>query len=110
MQMEAYRDKYADIMNNGNKVTLVGISIDPDTALTSWAKDANFQFMFGSDVDKAVGIKYAAAGKNYHQRILYVIAPNGKISYVASPFRQLDAAAYTDLAAAIDKAAGISPK
>jgi peroxiredoxin Q/BCP len=107
VQMESYRDKYADLMNGGNKVTLVGISTDPDSALTSWAKDAKFQFMFGSDVDKAVGTKYGAAGpRGVHSRILYVISPDGKISYVASPFKQLDAAAYTELGAAIDKATG----
>ncbi len=109
MQMEAYRDQYATLMNGGQKVTLVGISVDPDSALTSWSKDAKFPFMFGSDVDKAVGTQYGAATARYHQRILYVIAPGGKISYVASPFRQLDAAAYTDLGAAIDKAAGVKP-
>ncbi|MEO7361370.1 MAG: redoxin domain-containing protein [Gemmatimonadaceae bacterium] len=107
VQMEAYRDQYATLMNGGSKVTLVGISVDPDSALTSWSKDANFPFMFGSDVDKAVGTKYGAAGARFHQRILYVIAPDGKISYVATPFKQLDAAAYTDLGAAIDKAAGM---
>ena len=105
-QMESYRDKYADLMNGGNKVTLVGISVDPDSALTSWSKDAKFPFMFGSDVDKAVGTKYGAATARFHQRVLYVIGPDGKISYVANPFKQLDAAAYTDLGAAIDKASG----
>ena len=107
VQMESYRDQYATLMNGGNKVTLVGISVDPDSALTSWSKDAKFPFMFGSDVDKAVGTKYGAASARFHQRILYVIAPDGKISYVATPFKQLDAAAYTDLGAAIDKAAGM---
>lgn len=106
MQMEAYRDQYATLMNGGQKVTLIGISTDPDSALTSWSKDAKFPFMFGSDVDKAVGQKYAAAGARAHQRVLYVIGPDGKIAYVASPFKQLDASAYTDLGAAIDKAAG----
>lgn len=107
VQMESYRDQYATLMNGGQKVTLVGISVDPDTALTSWSKDAKFPFLFGSDVDKAVGTKYAAASARFHQRILYVISPDGKISYVAAPFKQLDAAAYTDLGAAIDKAAGM---
>lgn len=108
VQMESYRDQYATLMNGGQKVTLVGISVDPDSALTSWSKDAKFPFMFGSDVDRAVGQKYGAnPGTGYHKRILYVIAPDGKISYVASPFKQLDAAAYTDLGAAIDKAAGM---
>ncbi|MEP6834144.1 MAG: redoxin domain-containing protein [Gemmatimonas sp.] len=105
-QMTSYRDQYATLMKGGQKVTLVGISIDPDTALAAWAKDAKFQFVFGSDVDKAVGTKYGAATARVHQRILYVIAPDGKISYVANPFKQLDAAAYTDLGAAIDKASG----
>lgn len=106
-QMTSYRDQYATLMNGGQKVTLIGISVDPDTALTSWAHDAKFQFMMGSDEDKAVGEKYGAATARFHSRILYVIAPDGKISYVASPFKQLDAAAYTDLGAAIDKAAGM---
>lgn len=106
VQMEAYRDQYATLMNGGQKVTLVGISVDPDSALTSWSKDAKFPFMFGSDVDKAVGTKYGAATARFHQRILYVVGPDGKISYVANPFKQLDAAAYTDLGAAIDKASG----
>lgn len=105
-QMESYRDKYADLMNGGNKVTLVGISVDPDTALTGWMKDAHFPFMFGSDVDKAVGQKYGAATARFHQRVLYVIGPDGKIAYVANPFKQLDAGAYTELGAAIDKASG----
>lgn len=108
VQMESYRDQYAELMNNGQKVTLVGISTDADSALTSWSKDAKFPFLFGSDEDKSVGAKYGAnSGGAVHSRVLYVIAPDGKISYVAAPFRQLDAAAYTDLAAAIDKAAGM---
>ena len=33
-------------------------------------------------------------------RILFVIAPDGKISYVASPFREVDPTSYTELRAA----------
>ena len=71
-------------------------------------KDAHFPFMFGSDEDKSIGIKYGAntGARAGHSRVLYVIAPDGKISYVASPFKQLDAAAYTELGAAIEKARG----
>jgi hypothetical protein len=36
--MEAYRDQYATLFNNGRKVVVVGISVDPDTALASWAR------------------------------------------------------------------------
>lgn len=103
VQMEAYRDKYATLMKGGNKVTLVSISIDPDTALISWAKDAHFPFMFGSDEDKAVGQKFGAATARFHSRIVYVIDPKGKITY-ATPFKQLAEEAYTELGSAIDKA------
>lgn len=108
MQMKAYRDQYATLMNGGQKVTLIGISTDADTALTSWSKDETFPFTFGSDEDKAVGTKYGAnSGGATHKRVLYVIGPDGKIAYVAAPFRQLDAAAYTELEAAIDKASSM---
>jgi peroxiredoxin Q/BCP len=105
-QMTSYRDQYADLMHGGKKVTLVAISVDPDSALTSWAKDAKFPFMFGSDENRAVGVKYgASAGTGYHKRIVYVIDPAGKITY-AVPFQQLAAEAYTKLGEAIDQSAG----
>lgn len=107
MQMESYRDKYADVFIGGKKVTLVGVSIDPDSALTSWAKDAKFPFRFASDVDRKVGMAYGAnAGTGWHKRFLYVIDPKGKISYVKTPFLQMSADAYTELGAEVAKAAG----
>lgn len=106
MQMEAYRDKYADVFMGGKKVTLVGVSADPDTALTSWAKDAKFPFRFASDVDKKVGIAYGAnAGTGRaHSRHLFVIDPTGKIAYIATPFLQMSADAYTALGTAVSHA------
>lgn len=105
VQMESYRDKYADVFNNGKKVTLVGVSIDPDTALVSWAHDAKFPFQFAADVDRKVGVAYGAnAGTGYHKRTLYVIDGNGKISYVAAPFLQLSADAYSTLQQEVSKA------
>jgi peroxiredoxin Q/BCP len=102
VQMESYRDKYAQTFQGGKKVTLVGVSIDSDTALISWAKDAKFPFHFAADTDRKVGVAYAAnGGAGYHKRTLYVIDPTGKISYVAAPFNQMSADAYTDLGNAI---------
>lgn len=107
MQMESYRDKYAELFNNGKKVTLVGVSIDADTALTSWAKDAKFPFQFAADVDRKVGVAYGANGGNgYHKRLLYVIDGTGRISYVAAPFNQTSADAYTQLGQAVTHAGG----
>jgi len=107
VQMESYRDKYAELFNGGKKVTLVGVSIDSDTALTSWAKDASFPFAFAADTDRKVGVAYGANnGTGFHKRTLYVIDGNGKISYVAAPFQQMSADAYTQLGHAVMHAGG----
>ena len=37
--MEAYRDQYAKLFNNGRNVVVIGVSVDADTALASWARD-----------------------------------------------------------------------
>jgi peroxiredoxin Q/BCP len=107
MQMESYRDKYADVFKSGKKVTLVGVSTDADSSLVSWAQDAKFPFHFAADVDRKVGVAYGAnGGAGFHKRYLYVIDPSGKISYAATPFLQMSADAYTDLGSAIGKAGG----
>ena len=107
VQMETYRDKYAQTFQGGKKVTLVGVSIDTDTALVSWAKDAKFPFHFAADTDRKVGVAYGAnTGASYHKRTLYVIDPSGKISYVTPTFNQMSADAYTELGTAIVHAGG----
>ncbi len=106
-QMHAYRDQYDKVFMGGKKVTLVGISVDADTALISWAKDDGFPFHFGADTDRKVGMAYGAnMGMGNHKRLLYVVDPKGKISYIAAPFLQMAEAAYTDLASAVTQASG----
>ena len=102
--MEAYRDQYATLFNNGRKVVVVGISVDADTTLASWARDSEFPIVFGSDVDGKVGGSYGAYDEKSKQdnRSRYVIAPDGKIAYKVQPFRVLAADAYTQLAAVVD--------
>ena len=107
--MEAYRDQYATLFNNGRNVVVVGISVDPDTALASWARDASFPMLFASDPGGVVGRRYGSFDdKNkLDDRSLYVVGPNGRIVYRAKPFRQLAADSYTELAAAVDR---VSPE
>lgn len=106
-QMKAYRDQYAQVFQDGRKVSLIGVSIDADSALTSWAKDEQFPFRFGADTDRAVGVAYGAnAGTGVHKRHLYVIDPAGKIAYIATPFLQMSADAYGELGAAVAQAGG----
>ena len=104
-QMHTYRDKYEELFRNGQKVRLIGISTDTDADLTSWAKDDGFQFLFGADTDRKVGGLYGAAREGgFHNRYLYVIGPDGKISYATS-FRPLAQDAYDTLDAEIRKVA-----
>jgi thioredoxin-dependent peroxiredoxin len=104
--MEAYRDQYATLFHNGRKVAVIGISVDPDTALASWARDADFPVVFASDSGGVIGKTYGAfdAKNNLDDRSLFVVAPDGRITYVTKPFKVLAPTAYSDLAHAVDKA------
>jgi thioredoxin-dependent peroxiredoxin len=102
--MNAYRDQYAQLFKGGKDVVLVAISTDPDTALSSWARDAGFPFLFASDTGAAVGQAYGAYVSKYKidNRSLFIVGPDGKIAWRATPFREIDPTAYTELGAAID--------
>lgn len=105
--MEAYRDQYATLFNGGRGVVVLGISVDPDTALASWARDADFPMLFASDVGGAVGRRYGAfdARSGLDDRSLYVIGPDGRVAYHVRAFNQLSAAAYARLGAVVDSLA-----
>ena len=102
--MEAYRDQYATLFNNGRNVTVIGISVDPDTALASWAHDEDFPVVFASDPGGKVGQLYGAfdVKNKVDNRSLFVVRPDGRIGYITKPFKVLTPSAYTDLAAVVD--------
>ncbi|HVE77339.1 MAG TPA: redoxin domain-containing protein [Gemmatimonadaceae bacterium] len=103
--MEAYRDQYATLFNGGRDVVAIGISVDPDTTLASWARDLGTPLLFASDPGSVVGKRYGAynARANLDDRSLFVIAPDGRVAYRAQPFRELVAESYTRLAAVVDR-------
>jgi peroxiredoxin len=110
--MDAYRDQYATLFNGGRDVTLLAISVDPDTMLAAWARERDYPFTFLSDSGGRVGKLYGAFSERskLDNRTLFVIAPDGRISYVAAPFREVDPTAYTELGRAIAAAvAGGAP-
>ena len=102
--MNAYRDQYAQLFKGGKNVVLIAISADVDTAEYSWARDAEFPFLFASDTGSAVGKTYGAYIGKYKldSRTLFIVGPDGKIAWQAAPFREIDPTAYTELSAAID--------
>jgi thioredoxin-dependent peroxiredoxin len=103
--MNAYRDQYAQLFRGGHNVVLIAISADVDTAQASWARDAQFPFLFASDTGSAIGKQYGAYASRYKvdNRTLFVIGPDGKIAHVMAPFREIDPTAYTELAGEIGK-------
>lgn len=106
--MQAYRDQYAQLFQNGRGVVLIAISADPDTALASWARDLEAPYLFASDPGSEVGKQFGAFSTraNLNNRNLFVVGPDGKIAYRQTPFREIDPTAYTELAEAIEKTGG----
>jgi peroxiredoxin len=106
--MEAYRDQYATIFNNGKGVAVIGISTDADTVQADWARDSHFPVYFASDTDMTVGKLYDALNAppyaKYEKRVVFIIDPTGKISHVMNPFKELVADSYTELGDAVAKA------
>jgi thioredoxin-dependent peroxiredoxin len=102
--MEAYRDQYATLFNNGRKVTVIGISVDPDTMLANWAKSSEFPMVFASDAGGKMGTSYGAydANRKIDLRHLFVVGPDGRIAYHTPSFKVLSPEAYNELGRVVD--------
>jgi peroxiredoxin len=104
--MEAYRDQYATLFNNGKKVVVLGVSVDPDTMLANWAREASFPVLFGSDPGQKVGKLYGSTRGDLDTRNLFVIGPDGRIVFKQVPVNVLSQQEYADLAKAVAKSVG----
>ena len=107
--MHAYRDQYAQLFRNGRDIVLLAISTDAAEDLASWARDDQFPFLFGSDAGAALGKQYGAfidrPSGPLDNRTLFVVDPEGRIAYVAAPFREIDPMAYEELGEALERIA-----
>jgi peroxiredoxin len=104
--MEAYRDQYATLFNNGKGVTVLAISTDADTTQANWARDSRFPVTFGSDTGQVVGRLYGSTSGRRNARNVFVISPDGKISDRIIRFNELSADAYVELGKMVAKASG----
>jgi peroxiredoxin len=98
--MEAYRDQYATLFNNGKNVVVIGISSDADTTLANWAHDSNFPILFASDPDQKVAKLYGSADNpksTFDTRNVFIIGPDGRIASRMMKFNVLSGDAYTEL-------------
>ena len=105
--MHAYRDQYAQLFHDGRNVVLIAISVDLADTLAAWAHDDEFQYLFASDTGSVIGKTYGAINPKYglDNRNLFVVGPDGKIAYRATPFREIDPTSYKELGASIDNVA-----
>ena len=101
--MEAYRDQYAKLFNNGRNVVVVAVSVDPDTTLASWARDLQTPVLFASDVGQTVGKMYGSTRGALDNRSLFVIDPSGRIVKRMQPFNELAQTSYDELQAAVQQ-------
>ena len=99
--MEAYRDQYAKLFNSGRNVVVIGVSVDSDTALASWARDLQTPIVFGSDVGQVVGKLYGSTRGTVDNRSLFVIDSAGRIVKRMQPFNELAQTSYDQLEAAV---------
>jgi peroxiredoxin Q/BCP len=108
-QMTTYRDQWATLFNGGKGVQVIAVSMDADTTQANWAKEASLPMMFASDTKGEAGLKYGSwvEGRTAESRLLYVVGPDGKITFTAKQFKPMVADAYTELGAAIKKTAGL---
>ena len=102
--MEAYRDQYATLFNQGRNVVVIAVSADADTTLAAWARESDFPMLFATDPGGAMGRRYGTfdGKRTTHSRGLFVIAPGGRVAYRTPSFRVTTAQAYTDLGVVVD--------
>lgn len=96
------------MFNNGRKVVVLGVSVDPDTMLAAWARETSYQGLFASDSGQVIGKLYGSLRGNFDARNLFVIGPDGRIAHRMISFNVLSQDAYTELERAVDQAAGTS--
>jgi peroxiredoxin len=104
--MEAYRDQYATMFNNGKKIALIGISVDPDTLLANWAHETSYPGLYVSDSGQVIGNLYGSTRGQVDARNVFVIGPDGRITHRMVSFNVLSQDAYAELEKAVDEVAG----
>jgi peroxiredoxin Q/BCP len=102
-EMQQFTDRYSEIF--GDDVVLVGISVDSVESHQRFAQSIGMPFALLSDPDQVVARRYGSAGNNgYNRRTVYVISPQGRVTYRNMQFGALDPKAYDALKKAVAEA------
>ncbi len=110
-QLESYRDQYATLFNGGKNVAVIAISTDDDTVQMNWARDKRFPVLFASDAQRTVGKQYNVLWNlvltKLEKRVLFVVGPDGRVTHIMRPFKEMVADSYTELGAEVAKSLGV---
>jgi peroxiredoxin Q/BCP len=102
-EMQQFTDRYSEMF--GDDVVLVGISVDSVESHQRFAQSIGMPFALLSDPDQMVAKRYGSAGNNgYNRRTVYVIGPDGRVTYRNMQFGALDPKAYDALKKAVAEA------
>jgi peroxiredoxin Q/BCP len=104
-EMKTFAEQYDSLF--GPEVTVVGISIDSVETHTRFATSLNLPFRLLSDPEQKVARKFGSNGDDgFMRRTVYVIGPNGSVTYRNLRFNALDPKQYAELAGAVRMARG----
>jgi peroxiredoxin len=107
--MQAYRDQYASLFNNGQGVVVIGISNDAAPAHAEWLAADDFPFLFATDNAGRTYESFGGVSRDDDRpgtRAVIIVGPDGRIAHVIPAFLQTDPRAYEELGAAVDRIAG----
>jgi thioredoxin-dependent peroxiredoxin len=105
VEMRTFAEQYDSLF--GPEVVVVGISTDPLETHSRFAATLNLPFRLLSDPTQEVARRYASNDRSgYLRRTVYVVGPDGKVTYRNLRFDALDPKHYVELGAAVRRSQG----
>lgn len=104
-EMRTFTDQYDSLF--GSDVVVVGISADSLSTHSRFAASLGIPFRLLSDPDQAVARKYGSRDNSgFPKRTVFVVAPDGRVTYRNMKFNALDPNHYAELGSAVRAARG----
>jgi peroxiredoxin len=104
-QMQSFGDQYATLF--GSDVVVLGVSTDSVSTHRRFAASLDLPFRLLSDPDQKIARKYGSSGDGGRtRRTVFVVGPDGRVTYRNLQFNALDPKDYADLGSAVQAARG----
>ncbi len=103
-EMRTFAEQYDSLF--GSDVVVLGVSADSVETHVRFASSLNLPFRLLSDPGQQVARKFGSNGPEYMRRTVYVVGPNGRVTYRNLRFNALDPKHYAELAGAVRTAEG----